>query len=279
MIIPIINPFAGHKVGWTWAQHQAAIDPATGRHYLGGTDYEVPAGVTVVAAADGRAIRRDANTVSIVLADGRSITYREMRSVDRTGSWNVKLGDPIAVTGRVVGGVTKWPHIEAMTPAGVRVPFEPLVTGTSTAGTGTTTPVPIPAPKSEEFDMTEIKYYWKDEGGIAYGIFGMELPGGSRTSTNTATATAWGKLYGQEGGDTNGAPWEKLTAAIWATLEAEAKAINTAWVAQQKAIAASSTENAPEGIDYTALAAALAKVIPSAADNAKAARAAIVAPA
>lgn len=136
-MVTIVNPFAGHPVGWTWAQHQAA-------GFKGGTDYEVAAGVAVTSPCAGHAIAIDdgLNTIEVVLADGRAINIRELRS--RVGSFPraVALGEEIGITGRVDGKEVKWPHIDSFTKAGVRVPFEPLITqGTSTAGTGTVTPI------------------------------------------------------------------------------------------------------------------------------------------
>lgn len=101
---------------------------------------------------------------------------------------------------------------------------------TYVASTGHTTTIPKP---ESEFDMSVIKYYYKtDKPQIEYGIYGMELPGGYRVSTDENTGSAWGRLYGKD----DGAPWLKLSGEQWLKLQAEARAINADWVAQQKEI-------------------------------------------
>lgn len=127
-MVNIINPFHGYRVGWTWQQHRDA-------GFTGGTDYEVAAGHHVPSPATGvaRAVADGLNSVEVVLADGRIITIRELRSRDGNFPRTVQQGEYIGVTGRVAtNGVVKWPHIDA-TIRGSRVPFEPLVT-----------PIPVP---------------------------------------------------------------------------------------------------------------------------------------
>ena len=93
----------------------------------------------------------------------------------------------------------------------------------------------------EEDSMSQVRYLYKEEGGVAYGIFGQEIPGGSRISTSVNTAEVWGAIWGTA----PGAPWKKMTAAQWTRLIAEAKVVNEAWVAQQKAIASAAGSAAP----------------------------------
>jgi hypothetical protein len=140
MTIWVANPFAGFVVGWTWPDHVAA-------GYLGGTDYIFyPSDGDIVAAADGRiTLEAGANgftpgpAIILVLADGRSINYREVATPLVRNGQTVRRGDAIGIANRA----SRWPHIDA-TVGGKRVPFEPLVNvGTDPSGGGGT-PVLIP---------------------------------------------------------------------------------------------------------------------------------------
>lgn len=147
--IVIVNPFAGCRVGWTWAQHVAAINPTTGQHYAGGTDYIMYPPRQITAAADGVVELvaggngfTPGKAIVLKLADGRSINYREVASTLVSSGAKVVRGQAIGNPNRA----SRWPHIDA-TVNGVRVPFEPLVNSLTTASGGSVpldnTPTPV----------------------------------------------------------------------------------------------------------------------------------------
>jgi len=140
-MVAIENPFAGYDIGYTWAQHKA--DP---RNLQGGTDYKVGPDRPVTAAADGYATKLSPSEVSIRYAAGHYITVRELKSTVGKFPRNVKRGETIGKTGLFRGGITRWPHIDR-TVNGVRLAFEPALTGIDTAGGGS--PIPIPTPETD----------------------------------------------------------------------------------------------------------------------------------
>lgn len=118
----------------------------------------------------------------------------------------------------------------------------------------------------QEHDMSITRYLYTPDAGDgkpAYGIFGEQVPGGSRITRGVNTAEVWGAIWGTE----KGAPWKAMTKAQWPRLIAEAKVINADWVKQQTAIskaAGGTTAVNAAAIDYGKLAAALASAIPAA---------------
>jgi len=120
---------------------------------------------------------------------------------------------------------------------------------TLTPAGGNTTPL-IDSDESEN-TMTIRYLYTKDAGDskTAYGIFGEQVPGGSRISRSVSTAEVWGAIWGTE----EGAPWKEMTKAQWPRLIAEARVINEDWVTQQRSI----QSNAATPLDITAIAKAV----------------------
>lgn len=190
------------------------------------------------------------------------ISYCHLASFGGTpniGDW-VQFGQGVGPIGNT--GYSFGTHLHAMMSTTSPYPYtrvnlvDPLpfiYAARNAAAGGDVTPIP-PTPPAQyskprpEMDtkMSKAKYYQSVPiipvgGGAAvahYGIFGNEVQGGYRISTNIITGKAWGKLYGTEFIDLNanpgaagyerdswlGAPWEILDEVTWNILKNEAAA-------------------------------------------------------
>lgn len=86
----------------------------------------------------------------------------------------------------------------------------------------------------KEFLMSQIRYVHRVEKGFEpeWMIAGMEIPGGSLTTTHVGVAESWGALYGTAEGDS----WKALTNKQFIQVQASAKTLNNMYVNQQKEI-------------------------------------------
>jgi hypothetical protein len=217
-MVVIVNPFAGCEVGWSWAEHVAA-------GYQGGTDYIMYPPNPITAAADGTVTLASGQNgftpgraIILKLADGRTINYREVATILVKSGTKVTRAQAIGMPNRA----SRWPHIDA-TVDGMRVPFEPLVTGLSTAGGGST---PITPEKKDE-NMNGLKYLAHQKNGsadiIGWALVGVQFPNGALLTSDVNVAKGWAPIS-DNGGDT-------VTDDRWAPMLAAAKIASDDWKA------------------------------------------------
>lgn len=98
----IVTPFpTGRGRGWTWLQHKA--------HKLqGGTDYEIPSGVSVRAPHEGRATDQGGNVIRISYDANNYTQFRHVKPYGRFPR-DVDILERVGTSG-ADGGL--WPHIE-----------------------------------------------------------------------------------------------------------------------------------------------------------------------
>jgi hypothetical protein len=135
-VTEIRNPFAGVGVAADWAWHRA-------HRFGGGTDYAVRSGQSIAAPASGRMryLHDGLNGFAIDLPDGRAVAIRESSSIALPDGATVAIGQPVAVTGRRVGTIVKYPHIEGWV-GGRRIVFESMLSpAVAAAGLGPVVPI------------------------------------------------------------------------------------------------------------------------------------------
>ncbi len=120
-----------YKLSWNFAEHQAHIDPATGKHYLGGQDWQTPTGAPAYAPASG-SLGMSGSIATIILPDGSKLRARHLRTLVGAHIRQVVEGEQIGTYGD--GGL--WAHWESETKNGVRQP--PAFLGMTTAGSAGT---------------------------------------------------------------------------------------------------------------------------------------------
>ncbi|HEY4267859.1 MAG TPA: M23 family metallopeptidase [Galbitalea sp.] len=215
-MILIVNPFAGCPVGWTWAQHVAAINPSTGKHYAGGTDYIMYPPKKITAAADGVVTLvagqngfTPGKAIVLKLADGRSINYREVASTLVKSGTKVKRGQAIGMPNKA----SRWPHIDA-TVDGVRVEFEPLVNSLATASGGST-----PLNNLEGNPMPSL-FHNLDSKPLRYALAGGSpgTPANWLETTDKGLATALSAQIGAASAGLNDASFKAWKAAYLASV-------------------------------------------------------------
>lgn len=101
--------------GWTFKQHRDHVNPATGRPYLGGDDFERRAGASVASPCWSDAERAGVGVLKLTpVQGGRPIYVRELGRLNGHYPRRVDTGETIAFAG------PKWPHYDTTDALGRR---------------------------------------------------------------------------------------------------------------------------------------------------------------
>ncbi len=234
----------------SWASHTRRSP----RSSEPGTDMFVPIGTPVYAPGDG-SIYGSGSTigpatgrwVGIDLDNGLRFRCMHLSRLKRT-TGHVRRGELLGYSGASGYGYEDWSHLPGMPAAHTHVTLWPTqvsrygydrngepfsvdfmqyVGGTASGGS-TNKPAPAPIILKEFKDMDKAVIIHKVEGAVTtYMLAGATVPGGYRVTNVAETAGAWAEIYGDS---------KKVSAKRFGTVQAEAKALASSWLAQQKAI-------------------------------------------